>query len=266
MALKGNLGELSMAQVLNLINLARKTGSLMVDENGRQVALYFEEGKLVYAAVDGTDSTLAAALRQSGAMTEGKARAIDSNAGSRSEKELGLLLVDGGYVSEGEILESMRSYILGNVYPLFACSDGQFEFKSGWSTDEGAIKVPLEVEGVITEGIRLSEEWERLGKELPDLDISLEFAEAPGVDLSRVDFSAEEWDVISFVSPRNTLRQIARYHNFSEREIREVTAGLLEAGLVRIIEPEEPAAAGEEESPAPEPNLIQRIIGRIRGR
>ena len=266
MALKGNLGELSMAQLLNLINLARKTGSLMVDENGRQVALYFEEGKLVYAAVDGTGSALAAALRESGAITEGKARAIALKAGSRSDNELSLLLVDGGYVSEGEILGSMRSYVLGSIYPLFACSDAWFEFESGRSTEEGVIKVPIEVVDVITEGTRLREEWERLEEELPDLDISLEFPEFPRADLSRVDFSADEWDVISFVSPRNTLRQIARRHNFSEREIREVTAGLLEAGLVRIIEPEEPAAAGEEESPAPEPNLIQRIIGRIRGR
>lgn len=266
MALKGNLSELSMAQLLNLINLARKTGTLMVDENGQQVALQFEEGKLVYAAVDGTGSTLAAALRQSGAITEGKARAIDSRAGSRSEKELGLLLVDGGYVSQREILESMRSYILSSVYPLFACSDGWFEFRSGWSTEEGIITVPIEVEQVITEGIRLREKWERLEEELPDLDISLEFAESPEADLSRVDFSAEEWDVISFVSPRNTLRQIARRHNFSEREIREIVAGLFEAGVVRITQAEEPVAAGGKESPEAQPNLVQRIISRVRGR
>jgi hypothetical protein len=49
MALKGNLRDFNITQLLNLVNLARKTGALTIDGRGKQAKIYFKEGKLVYA-------------------------------------------------------------------------------------------------------------------------------------------------------------------------------------------------------------------------
>lgn len=274
MALKGDLRDFSIVQLLNLINLARKTGTLRIERNGERAQLGFREGKLVHATVNGRGGQLAAALRQSGMITEEQARTIRSRAGGRSDKELGLLLVNAGYVSQKDILKSMRSHILNNVYPLFTWSEGSFRFESGPPRDDGAITVPIDLENVIMQGTRRLEQWERLQEELPDLDVSLKFADRSQANLRDINLNVEEWRVISFINPRNTIRQIAQYNNLSEFQIRKIVYGLLQAGLVEILQPEReketerPEVGKKEGTKARRPdvkrNVIMRLIDRIR--
>ena len=46
MAFKGNLRDFTVTQLLNLINLARKTGTLVVEGPSEKVAVSFRDGKL----------------------------------------------------------------------------------------------------------------------------------------------------------------------------------------------------------------------------
>ncbi len=62
MALKGNLRDFTITQLLNLINLARKTGTLVVEGPGEVAKVFFREGKLSYAAIEQEDNSLAAVL------------------------------------------------------------------------------------------------------------------------------------------------------------------------------------------------------------
>ena len=51
MALKGNLRDFTITQLLNLINLAKKTGSLVIEGPGEIAQVTFREGKLAYAQI-----------------------------------------------------------------------------------------------------------------------------------------------------------------------------------------------------------------------
>jgi hypothetical protein len=55
MALKGNLRDFSVTQLLNLVNVARKTGTLVVERAQEQVFVSFKEGKLAFAR-NGSDA------------------------------------------------------------------------------------------------------------------------------------------------------------------------------------------------------------------
>ena len=59
MALRGNLRDFTITQLLNLINLAQKTGTLVVDGPSEQAYISFRDGKLAYARVGQEDGTLA---------------------------------------------------------------------------------------------------------------------------------------------------------------------------------------------------------------
>lgn len=268
MALKGNLRDFSVVQLLNLINLARKTGTLRIDQNGEHAYLAFRQGKLVYASVNGDGGQLAAALRQSGVITQEQARVLKARAGTRSDKDLGLLLINAGYVSQSDVVQSVRANILSNVYPLFTWSEGAFQFESGSVTDDGVITVPIDLENVIMQGTRRLEQWERLQEELPDLSVSLKFADRPRTDFRDINLSVEEWRIISFINPRNTIRQIAQHNNMSDHEIRRIAYGLLQAGLVEIVQLEHAEAADEvrpkKRPPRVKRNVIMRLIDRIR--
>jgi hypothetical protein len=274
MALKGNLRDFSTTQLLNLINLARKTGTLAIDARDSHARLSFREGKLVYA-MTGQDVRLAAILHRSGKITEEQARTIQTQAGAKSDKELGLLLINAGYVSQSDVLQSVHSYVLSNVYPLFTWPDGVFRFESNVLPFSDRINVAIDLENVIMEGSRRLKEWERLQDELPNLDMALKFADRPGANMRNISMSVEEWRVVSFINPRNSIRQIAQYNNMSDFQVRKIVYGLLQAGLVELVQPEgvtmpaKPGAPGQgapltTRRPAVKRGVVLRLIDRIR--
>jgi len=270
MALKGNLRDFSTTQLLNLINLARKTGTLTIDARKSQARLCFREGKLVYATLDGLDDRLAAMLQRAGRITEEQSRAIQARSDIKSDKELGLLLINAGYVSKDDIVRSVRIYILNNVYPLFTWSEGTFRFDANELPFEDRITIPTSLENVIMEGSRRLQEWERLQDELPDLDVALRFAKRPDARLRDINLSVQEWRVVSFINPRNTVRQIAQYNNLSDFQVRKIVYALLQAGLVELVRPEgaavpAPSGASGQASvtmrrPAVKRGVVERLI------
>ena len=81
MALRGNLRDFTITQLLNLINLAKKTGTLVVDGPSEQAYISFRDGKLAYARVGQEDGTLATVLHKANRLTVNQYRAIVERAG-----------------------------------------------------------------------------------------------------------------------------------------------------------------------------------------
>ena len=271
MALKGNLRDFSTTQLLNLINLAHKTGTLTIGSGKVEARLCFKEGKLIYATLDGQSDDLAAMLRRAGKITEEQARAIQAQTDVKNDKELGLLLINAGCVNQDDIVVSVRSHILSNVYPLFTYSEGTFHFESNVMPFGDRITIPIDLENVIMEGSRRLQEWEQLQEELPDLDVALRFAERPEARLRDISLSVEEWRVVSFINPRNTVRQIAQYNSMGDFQVRKIVYGLLQAGLVELVRPEgvavpvSPGTTGQAPAamrrPAVKRGVVERLIG-----
>ena len=128
MALKGNLRRFTITQLLNLINLAKKTGTLVVEGPGEIARVMFRDGKLAYALIEQEDNSLAAILQRNKKITAGQCRLIKEKAGQMSDKELGLLLINAGYVSQEDILASLQQYFMNMVRRLFTWMEGFFRF------------------------------------------------------------------------------------------------------------------------------------------
>jgi hypothetical protein len=137
------------------------------------------------------------------------------------------------------------------------------------------ITVRMSLENVIIEGSRRMREWEQLQDEIPSLDMALKFADRPGTNIRNVNLSVEEWRVVSYINPKNTIRQIARATHLSDLEIRRVVYGLLQAGLVEIIRPQGAPLPGQpfsrpavgqpqQKNKEEQKSLINRIISRIK--
>lgn len=282
MALKGNLKDFGITQLLNLINLARKTGTLYLETPQNKAYLCFKEGALIYAAADGQELSLLPVLQQAGKLTPEQVRIIAANAAGKPDRDVAMMLIQSGYIQQQEVAQSVRQYVLNLVYRIFAWNTGTFRFEPAELPVQGKLTTSIALENVIMEGSRRLKEWEKLQDELPSLDVALKFAEKPNTPLRDVNLTVEEWRVISFVNPRNTIRQIAQYNNMSEFQIRKIVYGLLQAGLVEIIRPprqvteatvsEGRGAAVEEKGrvdvtarrPDVKRGLIHKLIDRIR--
>jgi hypothetical protein len=273
MALKGNLRDFSTTQLLNLIHLARKTGALTIQVQPGVTTLFFREGRLIYATTTGRDGHLANVLARAGKLTQDQAKIIRARAGSQTDKELGMLLISAGYVSQSDILSSVRNDFLEMVYGLFTWTDGLFHFEPNQLPATDAITVAIDLENIILEGSRRVKEWERLQDELPDLEMALKFTDRPQAQLRNINLSVDEWRIISYINPRNSVKRIAQRIGMDDFQIRKLVYGLLQAGLVEIVEPEGavprqlPTAAMEKvisRPPAVKRSVIHKLIDRIR--
>jgi len=266
MALRGNLRDFTIIQLLNLINLASKTGTLIVDGPTEQAWISFRAGKLAYARIGKDEGGLAMVLHRANKLNTNQYRAIVERGGQMTDKELGLLLINAGYVSQEDILLNLQGHFTGVVRHLFTWVEGPFRFEAGLLPPEDRINVRLDLENIIIEGSRQLREWEQLQDEIPSLDMALKFTDRP---LTNINLSVEEWRVVKFINPKNMIKQIASASKLNDLEIRRIVYGLLQAGLVEIIRPEGmvvplsprtfPTKNKEEQR-----SLINKLIGRIR--
>jgi len=180
---------------------------------------------------------------------------------------LGLLLINANYINQQDILLSLQNYFINVVERLFTWVEGFFRFDVDVLPPQDKIFTRIALENIIIEGSRQLREWEQLQDEIPSLDMALKFADRPGANLRNVNLSVEEWRVVSYINPKNTIRQIARATNLNDLEIRRIVYALMQAGLVEIVRPEGmlqirtsiPGTTQDEQK-----SLVNRLITRIR--
>lgn len=271
MPLKGELRDFSTTQLLNLINLAGKTGTLtifkatksgeMEEVNGKKrekiapgperAKVSFRTGKLIHAAMDGQDGNLVSVLNKAGKLTDDQARIIRERAKNTSDKALALLLINANYVTQNDVVGCIQQHTLDVVFNLLSWNQEPFRFDDNTLPDSNRIMVPIDLENVIIEGARRIREIEELNQHLPNLDMALKFPDNPKEKFKGIHLSVEEWRVVSFVNPKNSIRQIAKANNMSEVEIRRIVYGLEQAGLVELVKP---------------PGMEQTVANRAGGR
>lgn len=292
--LKGTLQDLHTTQLLHLINLAKKTGTLHLYEGvptGREVIMgdgetkrpelsigeerarvAFREGKLIHARLTSQSDHLATVLHRAGKLNDEQHRIILNKAARASDKALALLLINANYVSQADIIQSVQRYTLEVVYDIATWTKEPFVFEEGELPPPDKITVPIDLENVIIEMIRRDSRDKMLLEALPNLDFALRFPESPAEKFAKVkvQLSVDEWRVVSYINGKNTIRQIAKACNMTEMGIRQIVYGLLSAGLVELVKPAVPEAAksgrrpNQPSSNMPQRPVINKLINRIR--
>jgi len=270
MALRGNLRDFTISQLLNLINLANKTGTLVVEGPSETAEVAFRNGKLAYAQIDQEESSLASVLYKAKKISPGQYRSIQQRASNISDKELGLLLINAGYLSQEDILTNLQQHFSDIIQRLFTWVEGFFHFDNDSLPPDNRISVHVDLENLIIEGSRQMREWEQLQDEIPSLEMALKFTDRPGTNLRNVNLSVEEWRVVSYINPRNTIRQIASATKMNDLEIRRIVYGLLQAGLIEttrlegVSKPAPTMRVFPTEDKEEQKSLVNRLINRIR--
>jgi hypothetical protein len=270
MALKGNLRDFTITQLLNLINLAKKTGTLVIDGPSDTALIAFRGGKLAYSQLGKIENGLASILYRAKKLSRAQKRLIQTRAAHMSDKELGLLLINANYLSQEDILASLRNEFVNTLLSIFSWVEGLFTFESDKLPPDDKISLRINLENIIIEGSRQLREWEQLQDEIPSLEIALKFTDKPVRNLQNIHLSVEEWRVVSYINPKNSIRQIANTTRMGDMAIRKIVYGLLQAGIVELIRP----VGAKPPLPAPisisiqdkeeHKSLVNRIIERIR--
>jgi len=293
MPLKGNIRDFSTTQLLNLMNLSHRTGMLTIFEavptgekdamknekmaaGAERARVAFHKGKLVYATLSDQDSGLVAVLNKAGKLTDSQTKVLRERAKGTSDKALAMRLIGAKYVTQADIVSCIKQHILDVIYSVMAWNDGPFRFDDNATPSNDNILIPIDLGPVIVEGARRGKRDEEIDKVIPDLDVALRFPPNPKEKFKGINLSVDEWKVVSYVNPKNTIRQIMKVLNMSEREIKRVVFALHQSSLVEIVvksaPPKKPRGAtgklggrgGRGRTKAPDKKVINKLIDKLK--
>ncbi len=130
MSLVGNLEDLGLGEILQIVSLSRKSGALCLHSRGREGKIIFRHGLVVHATSSSFHENLGELLVQKGVIdrpTLKQALAIQRE--DHSRERLGAILTKRFSVSSVAIDDMVREQIEKVVYSLFAWAEGTFDFE-----------------------------------------------------------------------------------------------------------------------------------------
>ncbi|MCM2356525.1 MAG: response regulator [Geobacteraceae bacterium] len=130
MSLVGNLEDLGLGEILQIVSLSRKSGILALHSRGREGRVVFRQGQVVRATSSTFQQNLGEVLIQKGILDVGtlkKALAFQEQGGFG--ERLGTILITSFGIADSVIEEVVREQIENVVYSLFAWSEGTFDFE-----------------------------------------------------------------------------------------------------------------------------------------
>lgn len=130
MSLVGNLEDLGLGEILQIVSLSRKSGTLRLHSRGREGVVVFRLGQVIQATSSTVQESLGEALIRRGALDLATLRsALALQESGESAERLGTVLVKHFAVSAAVVEEVVREQIEKVVYALFAWIEGTFDFE-----------------------------------------------------------------------------------------------------------------------------------------
>lgn len=247
MAIEGPVRELALSDLLQLLFLSRRTGSLIVrdEPSNREVVLELNAGALTGATTTSTETKLGRLLVGSGRATEGQIEVALGEQRSSPGSRLGEILVGMGAVREAVIRRHLQLQVEEAVFDLLRWTEGQLRFEERSPRQVGGIEIRLPTDMILMDAVRRLDEWAEVTANAPGPDPLPRLAgggTAAGAPLS---LQPLEWEVLAKVDGVNTLQRIARGLGRPELEVARAIYGLASAGIIEIGSRPTPSSNGK---------------------
>ncbi len=212
MSLVGNLEDLGLGEILQIVSLSRKSGVLSLESLGREGKVTFLEGQVIRATTSSSKINLGDMLVKHNLVdleTLKKALFIQRN--SDNPPRLGTILSEKFGVPAAKVEEVAKEQIEKIVYGFFAWSEGTFSFELGEPGELASGSVnPLQLmldqglnpQWLAMEGSRLLDEKKHRGE---SVDAAEEESIVDLVDLLGEDIAGEIMAMEQAASPTDAV-------------------------------------------------------------
>jgi CheY-like chemotaxis protein len=233
--LSGDLSCISIAEVLQMLELQRQTGALGIASPSAEITLYIRDGMLDLAQARGLPPSfrLGRYLVQSGALTRDELTHFLDNRGG-SKRLIGDALVQLDMVTEAQVKEALKLQTSELVYEVVSWKQGRFTFNRDATCPEATLSpLGLHPGGIVMEGFRRVDEWRRV-------EGSFDFDDVLQRDAAIIDRLKEaseltdaEREVLRAVDGNRTVRQIVDFVPVSTFDACKILYQFLNSKLVR---------------------------------
>src|SRR4051794_8802742 len=234
-ALSGDISVISIAEVLQLLDLQRQTGVLSIFTRQSEITLYVKQGRLDFAASNGlhVEFRIGRYLVEDNAVTRDELQTVlDNRAGSK--RLLGELLIQLGMTNDEQVRCALVRQTHELVYEVVRWKIGRFAFTVGVDSP-AASKAALGIEtgGLVMEGFRRVDEW-RLIEGSFDFDEVL-YHDTVAIERLGQDanLTRQERSVLGAIDGKRSIREIVDLTGGSSFETCKILYQFLNSRLVR---------------------------------
>ena len=233
--LAGDLSFISIAEVLQMLELQRQTGALNIAQPDAEITLYLRGGLLDFARSQGMPAPfrLGRYLVQIGAVTrEDLTHFLNNRAGSK--RLIGDALVQLGFTDEDKVQEALKLQTSELVYEVVGWKSGRFTFNRDVLSPEATLaQLGLPPGGIVMEGFRRVDEW-RLIEGSFDFD---EILKPDQVAIERhgdgSDLTETERRVLDAIDGERSVREVVASVGSNTFDVCKILYQFLNSRLVR---------------------------------
>lgn len=233
MGMTGNLQTIGLPDVLQLLSSGAKTGTLVLTRCDDTIKLYFQDGKILYAVSQKKRDSLLNFLVRNHDLELDQAEKILAQA-KTSKQSIEKTLLNSNVISRETLMNAAMLQAKETVYDLFQWMEGDFEFLDGElpEDDELALTLSLATFNLIMEGSRRIDEWGRIRKVIPSMDLVFRLEGDP--TSGAIQFNKDEWQVLSLLDGVRNVRTICQMTSKSEFEVCRILYGLKSANFIQV--------------------------------
>lgn len=237
MSIEGQLEDVSLADICQLLAMGRKTGCLTVTDRSAFGYVYFDGGRVVYANLLNRPDRLGELLVRSSVIDrEELSQAMEQQA-REPGRRLGEILVSRGSLTEDELRRHITIQIEEAVYHLFAWERGSFHFAPDETPDdEGMAGVSINAESLLLEGARRVDEWSLIEKKIPSMDLVFGLernprAEGTGANGEPLELTREQEKILPLIDGERSVEELAAAAGMVDFDAAKALFGLVQAGF-----------------------------------
>ena len=232
--LAGDVSVISIAEVLQLLDLQRQTGALGVFTREAEITLYVRNGRVDFASWQGLspEFLFGRYLVEDGAVNRDQLKsALESRPGQG--RLLGEALVDQVSLRPEAVRRALVRQTSELVYEVVRWKSGRFAFTVGAeSAAASKAKLGMETSALVMEGFRRVDEW-RLIEGSFDFDDVLYPDQGAIERLHEINLRSEERKVLAAIDGQRTIRELVNDTPQSSFEVCKILYQLLNSRLVR---------------------------------
>ena len=230
LTIRGSLSESSLPELLASISRSKETGILNFHDAGRWKAIYFKDGRTIYAMSNAQDDRLGEFLLKTGKITV--RQFLEASRLIQPDKKLGAVLVEQGIITPDDLYVAIHRHAEAIVYSLFHWTRGEYEFVINDLSAEGPMVLDLDSENVILEGIRGLKDFTRIYAGVGPLEAILRRSGNADSLMHKLNLDEDESQVLSLVNGRLNVEQILAMSYLPNFETIRILFGLLAAGVL----------------------------------
>jgi Domain of unknown function (DUF4388) len=178
MELTGDLSDFALADILQIMALSRKTGTILLESGEQEGRILLQQGKVIHASTTGVESLGELITRRRGISGEILQGLIDIGSRSEGVWAFDTLIIESGILGDRELKADVRSHIRLVLGSLLGLHKGQFNIVLNRVVvpepyKEVVLPSGLDVSEVLIDAARQSDELKRIesGEGMPAGDV-----------------------------------------------------------------------------------------------